>query len=314
MMAEIRTINTRTERLEETLVTPIEISRKKAKVSHQESYAELPALTVELEKLEREYEIKHVDVKVSKKTNFTKHLRSGQHRYVKQEILEENGFVLYDDELGILECMTCKLGGNSWSISEIHSSKKVLDHKYSDKHRHALVVAKSRIKYHPEAVDGYQYLTREEPVYPFQARKTANIQTLIKKIQPMDQQRVQAVMDAMVFCFLQTMHLRGGRSEAFQDNYSMYYSENRECGSRVGSLQALMIFLDEKVKATRLFKNVNVGHYTSHWSLQQFSCLMHDDITDDIDTDMASGGGNGEIAMVSSHRVMSQGTKGNFGR
>ena len=41
MMAEIRTINTRTERLEETLVTPIEISRKKAKVPHQESYAEL---------------------------------------------------------------------------------------------------------------------------------------------------------------------------------------------------------------------------------------------------------------------------------
>jgi len=181
MMTEIKTISARTERLEETLVTPIEISRKKARVSHEESYAELPALTAELEELDQEYKVKHVDVIASKKTDLTKHFCAGQNRYVKQKLLEDNGFVLYRDDLGILECITCKLGGNSWNSTEIHNSKKVDDHKWSDKHKHALVVAKSRIKYHPEAIDGFQFLTREEPIYPFQARKDANIQTLIKK-------------------------------------------------------------------------------------------------------------------------------------
>ena len=122
------------------------------------------------------------------------------------------------------------------------------------------------------------------------------------------------MLNGMIFCFFQTMHLRGGRSEAFQDNYSMYYSENRECGSRVGSLQALMIFLDEKVKRTRLFANVNVGHYTSHRSLHNLSILIHDDLTDDVDTDMASGGGTGNIDIASSCKMKTRGTKGNFGR
>ena len=228
MMTEIRTIGAKVERLEETLVTPIEMSRKKAKILHEESFAELPALTVELEELQREYKIKHVDVKASKKTDFTKHMRGSQNRYVKQKLLEDNGFCLYRDDLGVLECITCKLGGNNWSSSEIQSSKKLDDHIDSDRHKHALVIAKSRIKYHPEKIDGYQYLTREEPLYPFQARKTANVKTLLKKMPPLDHQRVQAVINGMIFCFLQTMHLRGGRSEAFLDNYSMYYSRVRK--------------------------------------------------------------------------------------
>ena len=62
-------------------------------------------------------------------------------------------------------------------------------------------------------------------------------------------------------------------------------------------MQALMIYLDEKVRPARLFSNVNYGHFTSHRSIENFSTMIHDEVTDDIDTDMAGGGGNGEIAM-----------------
>ena len=80
---------------------------------------------------------------------------------------------------------------------------------------------------------------------------------------------------------------------------ALYYSENRVCGQRVGTLQALMIFLDEKVRKTRLFANVITGHYTSSWSIKKSADLMSDEILDDIDTDMSTGGGSGKLAIVS---------------
>ena len=181
MMTEIRNNGSRMQKMEDALITPIEMSRKKAKTTNQDAIDKLPALTPELEELEKEYQVKHVDAKALKKSDLTSHVRAGQNRYVNSKIFDDHGFILYSDDVGVLECLICKLGGYEWNTKQIQNCQKVEDHKDSEKHKHAFIVAKTRIRFKPEAIEGYTYLTRQDPVFPFEGKKNGKYSDVDKK-------------------------------------------------------------------------------------------------------------------------------------
>lgn len=72
--------------------------------------------------------------------------------------------------------------------------------------------------------------------------------------------------------------MRGGRSECFFKNYEQFYAKDRPDDLRTGALQALIIFIDQKIRNVKLFSQVKRGHYTSGGKVAQILAFLAEDL------------------------------------
>ena len=184
--------------LREQLLNEVQIKRKRI----LEAEADRPTLTVRQKEFEKQYKTKNLDLRTKTKHDFPQYYLGNAYRYFNPKFLTDYPWLIFTEDPGYVECLTCQMSGSGFKTDRIYDSSRFITHEFSDQHKNSSANLKQAI--HFRADDNKMF------EYPFNPKPRSLVQSARRATIPIEHERKRIVLDTHIKELVQGQAARGG--------------------------------------------------------------------------------------------------------